>query len=217
MHYFIGDIHGHADKLQSLLSKLDLTNQDTLIFLGDYIDRGPQVKESLELLMSLPNSIFLRGNHEQWMLGLMDGVHGVDDQILVSFNDWLSYGGIDTVSQLGRSVDVKYINFISKTCSFVEGDKFIAAHAGVSFKDPKSSSSHQLYMSRNCAPSLRYKKTFINGHTPTHIKEINKQAGKVYKGRDNHITIDNGVYVDKPGFGNIVAFCLETAQILVSD
>ena len=72
---FIGDIHGHADKLIELLTKLGYTikngsyhNPDRkVIFVGDYIDRGPQIRETLDIVKSMAdsrNAIALLGNHE---------------------------------------------------------------------------------------------------------------------------------------------------------
>jgi serine/threonine protein phosphatase 1 len=68
----IGDIHGHRDKLDDLLEQVQPAGEDLLVFLGDYIDRGPDSPGVLERLISLhqelPKTIFLRGNHEQMLL-----------------------------------------------------------------------------------------------------------------------------------------------------
>jgi hypothetical protein len=72
---FIGDIHGHADKLEDLLLKLGYSkNKGTyshperkVLFVGDYIDRGPKIRETLEIVKSMvdsENAIALMGNHE---------------------------------------------------------------------------------------------------------------------------------------------------------
>lgn len=76
---FIGDIHGHADKLKELLQKLGYRkNQNTyshptrkVLFLGDYVDRGPKVRETLHIVKSMSdtgNAIALMGNHEYNLL-----------------------------------------------------------------------------------------------------------------------------------------------------
>jgi serine/threonine protein phosphatase 1 len=71
----IGDIHGQQNMLADLLSQIQPTNNDQLVFLGDYIDRGPDSKGVIETLMGLqkqfPQTIFLRGNHEQMFLDAM--------------------------------------------------------------------------------------------------------------------------------------------------
>ena len=73
----IGDIHGMAAKLESLLAQIDMwcvanarAERRQLIFLGDYIDRGPDSREVLQIVQRLQaeGAICLRGNHEELML-----------------------------------------------------------------------------------------------------------------------------------------------------
>lgn len=72
---FIGDIHGHASKLEALLLKLGYTKTENgyvhpyrkVVFLGDYIDRGPEIRKTLEIVKSMTdngNAVALMGNHE---------------------------------------------------------------------------------------------------------------------------------------------------------
>lgn len=72
MIYAVGDIHGHLKKLNKLLPQLPLKTSDRLVFLGDYIDRGPDscgvMDELIRLKIERPLTVFLRGNHEQMML-----------------------------------------------------------------------------------------------------------------------------------------------------
>ena len=77
MHYdIIGDIHGHADALEKLLQKLGYTlsngiyrhpEKRNVIFLGDYIDRGPKIRETLHIVKNMcdaGNAVAIMGNHE---------------------------------------------------------------------------------------------------------------------------------------------------------
>lgn len=71
----IGDIHGCLNTLKELLKSVDYSSQtDTLVFVGDYIDRGANSCETVAFLRKLQqqvgkdNCICLRGNHEQWQL-----------------------------------------------------------------------------------------------------------------------------------------------------
>jgi serine/threonine protein phosphatase 1 len=71
----IGDIHGNSSALESLLSQLvpEMRPEDTMVFLGDYIDRGPDSRGCIERILRLREEgrfevITLMGNHEQWML-----------------------------------------------------------------------------------------------------------------------------------------------------
>jgi len=71
----IGDVHGNLSALEDLLAKVvpELNREDTLVFLGDYIDRGPQTRGCIERIIRLREEaacsvVTLLGNHEQWML-----------------------------------------------------------------------------------------------------------------------------------------------------
>jgi serine/threonine protein phosphatase 1 len=99
-HYAIGDIHGRFDLLNSALSVIgDLEAQDArLVFLGDYVDRGPDSRPVIETLMALTTSdrvICLRGNHEEMMLTAI---------ITGNMAHWLDNGGRAT----GISYEMAY-------------------------------------------------------------------------------------------------------------
>lgn len=71
--FAIGDIHGQADKLDALLGRLaGLDAAARLVFLGDYIDRGPHSRQVVDRLLALrrerPDTVFLMGNHEAALL-----------------------------------------------------------------------------------------------------------------------------------------------------
>ncbi len=103
--YAVGDIHGRADLLQSLLEKIteDLKSRAqgckvTLVFLGDYIDRGFHSKEVIDILLSLRdrefNTVFLAGNHEDMLLQFIDDPAAVSDL-------WLKVGGVAALASYG--------------------------------------------------------------------------------------------------------------------
>lgn len=101
--YAVGDIHGRADLLRRLLHLIEADNalQDeaevTLIFLGDYIDRGPNSPEVLDLLRGphrfADRVLCLRGNHEDALLNF------IDDPIKGRI--WLDWGGMATLVSYG--------------------------------------------------------------------------------------------------------------------
>ncbi len=73
--FAIGDIHGNIRALDDLLNTVvpKLSSRDTLVFLGDYIDRGPNVRECIDRIINLREAssfsvVALLGNHEEWML-----------------------------------------------------------------------------------------------------------------------------------------------------
>lgn len=74
MLYAIGDIHGEREKLDALLDELPLEPEDRLVFLGDYVDRGPDscaVVERLVVLARERPCVFLMGNHESMFLDFL--------------------------------------------------------------------------------------------------------------------------------------------------
>ena len=92
--FAIGDIHGEAEHFSRLLARLPVLDAgDTLLFLGDYLDRGHQSKEIIEQLMSLPTRtpakvVCLRGNHEYAWLRVCG--EGWDEFVVVPGNGCLA-------------------------------------------------------------------------------------------------------------------------------
>lgn len=72
----IGDIHGYLDELRQLLDLVQPTAADKVVFLGDYIDRGPDSQGVLDEMIRFgerfPQTVFLRGNHEQMFMDALD-------------------------------------------------------------------------------------------------------------------------------------------------
>ena len=132
-HYLIGDIHGDLFRLKELMALVfqHITKDDTLVFLGDYIDRGERSFEVIELIISLTkifNTVCLKGNHEQMFL---DYLEGVKDEKIYFYN-----GGRATVNSYKKNMGEMKLpehhrNFFSQLKTFYEGDDFIAVHAGL--------------------------------------------------------------------------------------
>lgn len=112
--YAIGDVHGEITLLQRLLAQLPLRDEDKLVFLGDYMDRGEDSIATIFALRDLqlrrPGTIFLRGNHEdawltQWdgakfhappdIAGALDVWDNCNGQIPFAVGDWLEGTHID--------------------------------------------------------------------------------------------------------------------------
>ncbi len=95
----VGDIHGRRDLLESLMSKVDPAGNRQLVFLGDYIDRGPDAAGTVSSLFAMAQArpehvICLMGNHEKMMLDFLD------DPLGRGMN-WLRNGGIATLESYG--------------------------------------------------------------------------------------------------------------------
>jgi serine/threonine protein phosphatase 1 len=131
----IGDVHGCFVALEALLAMIDLKDNDLLVTLGDYVDRGPDSKRVLDRLIELYDAgrlVPLRGNHELMMLRARDSV--ADERF------WRNYGGDDALDSYGpedrasrlQDVPDRHWRFIATDCQdWHETDKFIFAHAGV--------------------------------------------------------------------------------------
>src|SRR4051812_16114737 len=96
----IGDIHGCLHPLDDLLAWVKPAADDTLVMLGDYVDRGPDTRGVLDRLIELkrrhPRLVCLRGNHELMMLGARDGDRS-------DLKMWLSVGGVQTLGSYGTA------------------------------------------------------------------------------------------------------------------
>lgn len=86
----IGDVHGCADLLADLLARLP----GQIVLVGDLVDRGPQVPAVLDLVMSRPDVICLRGNHEEMLLGFLEDPQRRGPA-------WLHHGGLQTLAGYG--------------------------------------------------------------------------------------------------------------------
>lgn len=98
--FAIGDVHGCLTALQTLLKSLSLKKSDSLIFLGDLVDRGPNSKEVIDLVLELRKSHdteVLMGNHEQLLL---DSRFDAD-----LFTDWFPVGGKETLQSYGWTAE----------------------------------------------------------------------------------------------------------------
>ena len=97
--FAIGDIHGCSKALRTLIDTIDPQPDDELIFMGDYIDRGPDTRDVVDQIIRLQyrtQVVALRGNHELMLLGVVLG--GLDDTV------WLENGGAATVASYGGSL-----------------------------------------------------------------------------------------------------------------
>lgn len=138
--FAIGDIHGCYDKLCVLLERLPYTpNRDQLVFLGDYINRGKESKQVLELLCKLkrhdPNVITLMGNHEYLLLEY----HRSGDQILLPYlramgtGETLASYGADAAFNL-QALDFlprEHLHLLNALLPYWENDQYIFVHAGL--------------------------------------------------------------------------------------
>ena len=173
MVWIIGDIHGCRDELVSLVEKLP--ENDKLVFLGDYIDRGPDSFGVVEFLLSIQKRCeFLSGNHESMLLNFFrDKAHPESEAFV--FN-----GGKETLGSYGldetavwEDLPESHRNFYNNLLDYYEGDDFIAAHAGVNVGkgvDMKKQGRQDLLWIRHewiDNEAIWAGKTVFYGHTPS--------------------------------------------------
>ena len=191
----IGDIHGFLTPLNLLLDHLKPDFEDTLVTLGDYIDRGPQSKDVLFKLIqlkTLTNLQMLIGNHD---LMFLESIH------FKRFNtDWLLYGGLQTLESFGIDLanpdfqlfDAKIVDFLKSECSrYWEDEKHIFVHAGVDPSLPLDQQTDKLLFWDKLDPNFcghQSGKKVVCGHTrqisgePLNLKNLLCLDTNVYGG-----------------------------------
>jgi serine/threonine protein phosphatase 1 len=173
----IGDIHGCALALRALVSILEPQPSDTIITLGDCVDRGPDSRGVIEELIALRERchlVSLLGNHEEMMLNFMDGKPQPDD--------WLEVGGAATVESY-RDADGKmnpipnsHEEFIRSWGDYYETSSHFFAHGSY---DPECPLGQQHWQTMRWQ-SLKHGipephvsgKTAVVGHTSQKSGEI---------------------------------------------
>ncbi len=125
----IGDIHGCSLALASLIEMIDPGPEDTLILLGDYIDRGPDTRGVIDQLLSLETLcrlVPILGNHDQTLLYVLDG--------RCDLESWLSMGGDTVLESYGAGEDPllipeDHVAFLGRCLDYHETDSHLFLHA----------------------------------------------------------------------------------------
>ena len=130
----IGDVHGVSGALDALMEVVEPTPDDVLVFLGDYVDRGPDSKGVLDRLIAWSQTlqmVCLRGNHEMMMLNARTDP--------AALRMWLSVGGAQALASYGSGgratlddVPEAHWNFLDERCGdYFETDTHIFVHANL--------------------------------------------------------------------------------------
>lgn len=179
--FAIGDIHGCVIELRTLLDYLqktqNLSAQDLVVFIGDYIDRGIDSKGVIDRLMEFQsfhmNTVFLRGNHEDMFLSFLGlpGLLGESFLINGGAQTLMSYG-IDPLSSSEEVVTLlpaHHYSFFLNLESYVITPDFVLVHAGLNpLRDLRSQLDENLFWIRDefIHNIHHFEKTVIFGHTP---------------------------------------------------
>ncbi len=208
----ISDIHGELDMLTALLEKVAYTpDRDRLFLLGDYIDRGPNSKATLDKVMELvkEGAVALKGNHEDMMIkSLVDGNER-------TWRNWTGRNGGDaTLQNYGFELDSflfkdddefikphlhsdhlnRHLSFIQNLPYYIEEDDIIYIHAGVKPGVPLEETDpyELLWIRDDFHANYAGQKTVIFGHTPTKGLYDDESNNSIYYGTNSIIGIDGG-------------------------
>ena len=222
--YAVGDIHGRADLLDTLIAQIEADDRDrgpaetTLIFLGDIVDRGPgsaAVVERLRTLAQQRDAVrFLLGNHEEIFLGALDGEPkalrlfcriGGRETVLSYGMQAAEYERLDyeeLVHRLADLVPEEHRRFLESFEDMIVIGDYAFVHAGVRPDTPLDrQKTADLRWIRD--PFLdhrtRLEKTIVHGHTMTDEIET----------RGHRIGIDTGAYTS----GRLTALGLEGHEV----
>lgn len=184
----VGDIHGCQTKLVTLMEIVNPSEEDLFVFVGDYIDRGPDSKGVIDYLIRfvnrLPRTVFLKGNHEDMLLRVLAGEVGWLEQFVCN-------GGLQTIDSYGslENIPVDHLQFFKELTAFYETDDFFITHAGVDpEKELNEQDEHDLLWIREpfLTSDRNFGKTIVHGHSPRPGPEfvegqrINLDTGAVY-------------------------------------
>jgi serine/threonine protein phosphatase 1 len=222
--YAISDIHGCADLLQKMFTVIDrdLANAKPMraihVFLGDYIDRGPESSQTIDLLVNRSRThetVFLKGNHEAFLFDVLKSP--------AQLQGWKQYGGLQTLVSYGlkpslnpdEAEQAELIRELAEKISpdqrrffnslrlrFVCGD-FFFVHAGVrpGIPLPQQKEEDLLWIRDEFLQSEeQFSRYIVHGHSPVREPDI----------RPNRINIDTGAYAT----GNLTLLTIQGDSML---
>jgi serine/threonine protein phosphatase 1 len=211
--YIVGDIHGCRAELSCLLSHLPLRSRDSLLFLGDYIDRGPDSAGVVSDLLAIERGkpcelIFLKGNHEDMLLSYL-GLGGRYGEV------FLYNGGRATAASYGltspsprpqellSAIPPEHVTFYKSLKNYHIVDEFLCVHAGINpLKTLEQQTEAETLWIRDkfiySPHALAY--TVVFGHTP---------SNDVFYDLPYKIGLDTGLV-----YGNKLS-CFETEERVI--
>lgn len=171
----IGDIHGCLAAFDAILAALVLTSEDTLVLLGDYIDRGPASRGVIDRVLELEKQCTvapLMGNHE---VMLLDVLHQRDDPHM-----WLRYGGRETLASYGprlEDIPLAHRALFERLLPYFEVETHFFVHANYAADMALADQPDYLLFWEHLSPPFtppRHQsgKTAIVGHTAQRTGEV---------------------------------------------
>ena len=206
--FVISDIHGCYHSFKKILERIELTKEDQLFLLGDYIDRGPNSSGVFDVVFQLIANGFqvfpLRGNHEQMLLDLV----GQDEEMMhwsLSRNN-----AIDLLETQGR-IKQKYLDFCSRLPFMYELEDYYLVHAGINFNSRKPFRNYEDMLwirDFEVNEKILNGKKIVHGHTPIELAYIKKTV----QNNSSVIPLDNGCvfYGEYDGLGKLLCLDLDS-------
>jgi serine/threonine protein phosphatase 1 len=205
--FAIGDIHGCVDELTAMLSAIAPVRGDTVVFVGDYIDRGPAARDVIEVLLEFRRGpaeyVFLKGNHEDMMLSFL-GLPGHYGESFL-FNGGAptleSYGVPDDAHPLER-IPAEHVDFLKTLATSYLHPPYLFVHAGISpLRQLEEQSVEDMLWIRQefIFNPHQLGATVVFGHTPMRAVMVDLpyklgiDTGLVYGGKLTCVEFNEGV------------------------
>lgn len=216
--YAISDIHGCSQTFRALLARLQLTTNDKLFLLGDFVNKGPDAKGVLDTVFDLRQKGYdlhcLRGNHDDILLEMpTNGEYQQHKE---------RYGAQYTLQSFGvaRAQDIPsvYLDFLDSLPTYLIWNDYIFVHAGFSFarQDPLGDTYPHTRI-REWYDQIDYAwlgdRWIIHGHDQQTMQKIEQQLQRLPQ--QQVLNIDAGcVSVWEAGKGHLCAFDLVTHRCI---
>jgi len=170
--YFISDIHGEYELFCKLLKKIKFSDSDTLIVLGDFLNKNKQPIKLIKFIKSMPNIKAISGNHEYYIIEYYQDLMWKFRERESILKKMQNYFPQDT-----EHISMDVIDYIKKNPFYIETQNFICVHAGVELDStgkviPMRKQNYKIFIfdrkfvSPNVIPVNS--KTVLFGHTPCH-------------------------------------------------
>ena len=169
----MGDIHGQFEKIQRVLAVCRYNpNEDQLILLGDYVDRGPESCKVVEAVMNLveEGAVALYGNHEDMMVRALAGQNN-ERQKSLDIEQWFANGGEITLSSYRAKASLlkEHLTFFKKMPRWHAEGGFLFVHAGIraGYAIERQSPHDLIWIREDYILGYKGFQPVVAGHTPT--------------------------------------------------